>query len=258
MEESLWISTPDGKKLEGLLRKPEGDGPFPAILFIPGLGMTLHEWNNSFDEISKLLVASGFLTLQFGFSIFYPDGVVRELALDKRAAQLKAVYQWLLSRSDVDRDHVGILAQSFGVPTLMAAHLANVRTTVFVSGSFFPYRSITKVYTERGTVINYSGDTTLPRSSGEHTTVGKEFWQSIKKFDPFKAVEKLTASVLVIHGDRDTKMPMTDTRRVFEAIPSQHKKLKIFKGGDHGIDQVPRAMREEFLREVVKWFKETL
>lgn len=36
------------------------------------------------------------------------------------------------------------------------------------------------------------------------------------------------------------------------------KKLKIFKGGDHGIVDVPRPMREELLREVVEWFKQTL
>ncbi len=259
MEKSLWISTPDGKKLEGLLRKPEGDGPFPVILFIPGLGMTLHEWNNSFDEISKLLVASGFLTLQFSFNIFSPDGVVRELTLDKRAAQLKSVYQWLLKRPDVDGQRLGVLAQSFGVPTSMAAHLASVKTTVFVSGAFFPYRSITKVYTERGTVINYNGDTTLPRSSGEHTTVGKEFWQSLKDFDQLAAASAFTtSSVFVIHGDQDTKISPEDAHQVYEKLTSKNKKIKIFRGGDHGITDVPQSVRQEFLHSVVEWFKETL
>ena len=79
IDETVWIPTRDGKKLEGLLRKPfdktqgkpAGHGPFPTVVFVPGLGMTLHEWNNSFDEIVKALVAAGYLTLQFQFSIFY-------------------------------------------------------------------------------------------------------------------------------------------------------------------------------------------
>ena len=47
-------------------------------------------------------------------------------------------------------------------------------------------------------------------------------------------------------------------KRFFDAIPVKQKKLLIFKGGDHGIVDVPRPLREEFLTDVVNWFKETL
>ncbi|MBI3576976.1 hypothetical protein HY086_02990 [Candidatus Gottesmanbacteria bacterium] len=65
MEESLWITNRFGEKMEALLRKPDGKGPFPAVVFVSGFGMDLHEYKNSNDEISKLLVDAGFLTVQF-------------------------------------------------------------------------------------------------------------------------------------------------------------------------------------------------
>lgn len=252
------ITTHHGNKLEALLRKPKGRGPFPAVLFVSGLGMTLHEWNNSFDEISQHLVKAGFLTLQFTFSIFHSDGSCRELPLDLRAAEFTDVLSWIEQRSDIEGTRIGVLAQSFGVPTILYADVTRVQSLVFVSGGFFPYKSISKVYEERGTMINYQGDTTLPRSSGENTTVGKKFWESLASYDDIVQVKRINQSAYMIHGDHDTKIPVSDAQRVFDAIPSKNKKLKIFKGGDHGITDVPRRVREEFLRDVTEWFSNTL
>ena len=67
-EESLWITNRFGEKLEAILRKPDGNGPFPAVVFVSGFGMNLHEYINSNDEISKRLVQKGILTIQFSFS----------------------------------------------------------------------------------------------------------------------------------------------------------------------------------------------
>jgi len=258
IEETLQITIRDGKKLDALLRKPTDGGPFPAVLFVSGLGMSLHEWNNSFDELSKRLVDAGFFTLQFTFSIFHPGGSCRELPLDKRASEFTDVLVWMKKRQNVDVHRMGILAQSFGVPTVLCADLATTKSLVFVGGAYFPYKSISKVYEELGTMINYQGDTTLPRSSGENTTVGKKFWENLVSYDDIVQVKRINQSAYMIHGDHDTKIPVSHAQRVFDEISSKDKKFKIFKGGDHGITDVPRPMREEFLRDVVDWFQNTL
>ncbi len=245
--------------MKKIVRVPTvGKKPFPAVVFVPGLGMTMHEWNGSFDEIAGKLNEAGLLTLQFQFDIFKPDGSVRELPLDERARQCEDALQWLRGRPDVDTKRIGILAQSFGVPTILTTDNLSAKSIVFVGGAYFPERSIRRVYEELGVVINFNGDTTLPRSSGERTTVGKEFWSSLASFDSMQKVKQLAQPVLVIHGDQDTKVFVDEMQHVFAAIPSKNKKLKIFKGGDHGITDVPRAMREGFLDEVVKWFQKTL
>lgn len=74
------IVTKDKLVRQGFVRKPKGKGPFPAVIFVHGLGMTMHEWKNSFDEISERLTAEGFATLQFTFDIS-KDSEVRELPL---------------------------------------------------------------------------------------------------------------------------------------------------------------------------------
>ncbi len=257
-EESLFILTKSGIKLDVLLRKPNDKGKFSIIIFVPGLGMTMHEWNNSFDEIADRLVSEGFATVQFAFDIF-KNNEVRELPLQKRAEQLKEVIDWLTSQSFVDDTHVGLLAQSYGVATALTSDLRAITTMALVSGTYNLYEAIERVYQERGVIINYRGDTTLLRSSGEYTTVDERFWQDAKRFNAVSLARKLaTQFVFVVHGDKDTKISPEEAEKFYMALGTKNKKLKIFVGGDHGISDMPRPMREEFLEEVVEWFGKTL
>lgn len=258
VEEIVLITSREGKKLKGLVRKPQGDGPFPAVVFVSGLGMTMHEWNNSFDEIAQQLVAIGIMTIQFTFPTFDAQGKCKELALGKRGEIVEDILSWVRQRDDVHKERIGVLAQSYGAVTVLGINTKGIHTLLFVSGAYFPLKSITRVYTETGVKVQYDGDTSLPRSSGENTTVGKEFWNDIKTFDDTGRAKKLYLPVFIIHGDRDSKIPISDAQRVFNVIPSNQKKIKIFVGGDHGITDVPRPMREEFLGLVTDWFRITL
>lgn len=210
--------------------------------------MTKHEWHNSFDEIAGRLKAAGFQTVQFDFPIFQ-KGMTRELPLVERIKLVEEIAQ----RYKPD----GLLAQSYGATTSLAASLPTVKTQVLIGPALSPMQSIKQSYEEVGMKINWKGDTTMPRSSGENTTVGVEFWEDIKNFDDIKVARSITIPTCILHGDHDTKIPVNVVKKFYEAIPSK-KKLKIYLGGDHGINDVPRPMREEFLQDVVNWFKETL
>lgn len=257
-QQIVLIPTKDGGDLEGLIRIPKGKGPFPTVLFVAGLGMTMHEWRNSFDEIAKRLVSEGMMTLQFTFDIFKSDGRVFELPLGERAKRVGEVMDWLLTMPNVDKNRIGLLAQSYGVPTAMSANLQRIRSVVLVGGVYTLYDSIVWTYKAHGAKLHFDGETTLPRSSGEHTTVGKEFWVDAKAFDHVAAAAAMTMPSFLIHGDKDRNLTVDEVKKAYQAFASKGKRLKIYKGGDHGINEVPRPMREEFLGDVVQWFTKTL
>lgn len=257
-QQQLNIPVEKDKSLDCLLRIPDGKGPFPSVVFVSGLGMTMHEWNNSFDEIAQQLVAIGIMTIQFTFPTFDAQGKCKELALGERGEIVEDILSWVRKRSDAQKERIGVVAQSYGAVTVLGINTKGICTLLLVSGAYFPLKSIARVYTEKGVKVNYDGDTLLPRSSGENTTVGKEFWKDVKTFDDIGHARRLRLPVFIIHGDHDSKIPISDAQRVFDAIPSKQKKIKIFVGGDHGITDVPREMREEFLKDVVEWFKQIL
>lgn len=253
-QQQLNIPVEKDKSLDCLIRIPDGRGPFPSVILVSGFGMDLHEYKNSNDEVSMRLVDAGFLTVEFNFSVV---GSQRELALPDRARELEAVLRWMKQDKRVIGDKIGIHATSFGAPTTLSMHTADIKSFVFVSGVYWLTR-FKKQFQGRGATIYYDKDTDLPRSGGRKTIVGPEFWPSIDAFDPLVIAQKLTAPVLVIHGDKDDKIDTADVKKFYDAVVSKKKKLKIFKNGDHGITDVPRPMREEFLKEVVEWFKQTL
>lgn len=255
-----WITDRFGEKLEALQRKPEGKGPFPAVIFVSGFGMDLHEYINSNDEISKRLVQKGFLTLQFSFSgCGKSKGDYREMTLERQAQQIEDMIRWLVRQEHVDVNHIGIHATSMGVSSTLLSDYSSCTSLCLVSGVYQVKRSIHQVYAqERGVKINYAGMTELPRGSGAKTPVGPGFWKSIAIFDAVREGRRIKIPVFLIHGDQDTKVSTEEVQEVFSAIPSKSKKLKIFAGGDHGITDVTRTMREEFLNDVTEWFKQTL
>lgn len=257
MKKQVWIPTRGGKKLEGLIRNPGGKGPFPTIVFVVGQGMTLHEWDGSFDEIASKLIDAGFATIQFAFDIFQKDGSIHELPVFTRASRVEDVLKWVHEQKFVDKERVGIVGQSYGVATVMAANLVGVESVLLVSGVYFPYDSLLRVYALRGTTFNFDGDTILRRSAGE-VRVSKEYWQEAKSFDQIAQAKKIRVPVFMVQGNQDKYTVPEEIERVYQALPNKSKKQKTFMGGDHGIDEVPRSMREEFLRDVVQWFKETL
>lgn len=253
-EEMVRIPVAHGKVVSGVIRKPHGSGPLPTVIFVSGFGMDMHEYKNSNDEVSKRLVEAGFLTVQFNFSVV---GTERELALPDRARELDTVLNWVRQNKFVLKNRVGIHATSFGAPTTLSAHIDFVQSIVFASGVYWLTRFKTQ-FQGRGATIYYDIDTELPRSGGKKTIVGPEFWPSIDEFDPLVIARTLTAPVFVIHGELDDKIDTVDVKRFYSALKSKQKKIKIFKNAGHTIADVPRPMREEFLKQIVAWFYKTL
>jgi len=247
-----------GEKLETVIKYDGKKSKYPAILFVSGFGQDYHEYANSFDEIAETLVKKGFLTIQFSFAgCGKSDGDYREMTLRRQAAQIKDVLKFVKKNPKVDSEKIGLVAQSFGVPTTILTLPIPVKSMIFVSGAVKPYESIREVFIERDS-FNPAGISTLPRSDGKFTSIGPEFWQDLKQYKSFPSLLKAHSnSLLIIHGAQDTKVSTKNVKKLFAAAKGS-KKLKIFKGGDHGIDEVPKAVRQEFLQDIVNWFKKTL
>lgn len=262
VEEKLWITNRFGEKLEALVRKPSGESKFPAVLFVSGFGMDLHEYNNSNDEISKRLVEKGFFTMQFSFAgRGKSEGRYQEMTIHRQAQQVIDMLHWLGKRSDVNSKRIGIFAQSFGVATTIVANPRQVKSMVFNSGAYYPYSSMQKVFREEYASYNPHGlSSRKSPSTGVVSIVGPQFWKTLSYFDQNQKKQCLLVKtpVFMVHGDKDNKITVDKAKQAFDYLASKQKKLKIFQGGDHGITDVPRAMREEFLRDVVDWFRKTL
>jgi alpha-beta hydrolase superfamily lysophospholipase len=66
----------------------------------------------------------------------------------------------------------------------------------------------------------------------------------VDEVSPASAAARITAPVLIIHGDADVDTPPDHSRRVFAALPGAAKKLLMVPGGGHNDHLPPGIWRE--------------
>jgi dienelactone hydrolase len=132
-----WVSFPGrgGVTLQALMMKPEGQGPFPAIVALhgcAGLGNSKGVINPRHADWGARLRGTGFIVI-FPES-FKSRGLGSQCTIRKRAIQPSgrakdafAAAEWLAARPDVDKRKIGLLGWSNGAMTLLYAARAGSR-----------------------------------------------------------------------------------------------------------------------------------
>jgi pimeloyl-ACP methyl ester carboxylesterase len=58
------------------------------------------------------------------------------------------------------------------------------------------------------------------------------FYEDCLAYDAYKAAEQIQAPVLIVQGDRDEYVPLSQSRRLYDALPGR-KRLEVLPGADH-------------------------
>ena len=132
-------------QLAGAILKPDGNGPFPAIVMAHGAGPA------TFDEPAFRIHANAFV--RGGFAVLLYDkrgsrkstGMLDTSDYDDLAADLAAGVRYLRARRDIIPKQIGILGRSEGgwVGTLAASRDSLIRFVILSSGSGVrPYEQV--------------------------------------------------------------------------------------------------------------------
>lgn len=117
------VDVPAGKvTLHAALYRPEGPGPFPAVVALHDCGGLHHEAaaDEFYDQWAKLLVADRFVVLlpdSFGSRGLGPQCAARKgtaRASRERVADANAARRWLQSQPYVRADHISLLGWASG------------------------------------------------------------------------------------------------------------------------------------------------
>jgi dienelactone hydrolase len=141
----------DNVTLHGTLYRPEGDGPFPAVVAMHDCGGLIHRpatQSQLYSEWANLLVGKGFVVLfpdSFGSRGLGPQ--CREAnrkvhARRERVADANAARRWLQTQSYVKADHISLLGWSNGG----VAALWTVRPTTKPHDGSADFRSAVVLY----------------------------------------------------------------------------------------------------------------
>jgi dipeptidyl aminopeptidase/acylaminoacyl peptidase len=210
-----------GQKVEALTFRPEGDGKFPGLLLIPGFQRSASDY----IVLGRILGQQGFASIAvtqpgFGKSEGKADFV--------GPATLKALttgFEKFQRESYVDANKMGVFGYSRGgmAASLMAVKLKSVKAAVFGAGVY----DFKKAYDE----IKLEGIRENMKAEAGMTD------RAIDERSSILQIEKLRAPVLILHGEKDENVPVSQALILRDRLTTLKKvfEIKLFPNAEHSI-----------------------
>jgi dipeptidyl aminopeptidase/acylaminoacyl peptidase len=176
-----------------------------------------------------------------------------------------AAFDFLAKRADVDRARIGIMAASMGGYYAPRAVAFDKRFKACVSwAAIYDYHAI---WARR--IARLSGELAVDTKVALGTTGShllhimgvRDFAEALKKLEPFNLrgiAEKISCDILVVHGADDRQTPIEDAMKLFEAIGSPRKELKVYRREDGGSAHVQIDRSEPANSLIADWFVDHL
>lgn len=230
----------EGRHLAGILRKPAQAARAPVVVMCVGLDSTKEEM----DVYEGIFLARGMATLGFDG----PGQGEAEYEIPIRGdyeVAVKAVVDYLESRSDVDASRVGLWGVSLGgyYSARAAAFEKRAKACISLSG---PYNW----------VETFDGRNELSREAfrvRSHSRTMEQAREVARTLTLEGVAKRITCPIFVVGGELDSLTPPHNAQRIASEV-SGPCELLIVKGGNH----VANNRRYMFQTQTADWMGERL
>ncbi len=231
---------------------PEDNKVKPVVIFCHGYKgfKDWGAWNLMAEEFAK----KGCFFLKFNFSHngTTPDNLSEFLDIEafgdnnytKELDDLQSVIDWLFSSESkysdyLDRSNVTLIGHSRGggISIIKAAEEKRITKLVTFSsvsdfGSRFPAREVLDGWKQKG--VNYIVNTRTKQQLPHHFQFYKNFKANEVRLTISRATKALQIPHLIVHGSKDTSVPLSESGDLFKWSPDPE--LLLVEGADHVYD----------------------
>jgi len=230
------------QKLCGIISEPKTNKTQNVVLMCHGLGSNKDDilYIALQDQINSYEIATFRIDLLgHGES----DGEFNDLTLTETIDDILCAKRELERRGYSD---IGFIGHSFGgVGGIMVASTEPFRFLVVISPpTYYDINEMIKssVFILKELIIV----NTNTEKKNAHPNV--KFFRDYGSHDSYAAAEKISAPVLIIHGDKDKIVPLAKSQELNKRI--KNSQIKIFKGADHQYTNVKEPLIEEIMKFV--------
>ncbi len=105
----------DGQRVGGRLYHPEGEGPFPTIVFVPGMGMNYYLYAELFENLNSEGIAVAALDCRGNApTSSVSDGKFIEMTVSSCKTDIKTVTDFISAYQMVDSENLFLMGHSLG------------------------------------------------------------------------------------------------------------------------------------------------
>lgn len=247
--------------LYGELETPDGDGPFPIMIIIPGSGPTDRNGNSPGVKNNSLKLLAGGLAEQGIASLRYDkrgagknqQAVIPEEEMDFNQFVKDAIAWVELLEKDEDYLKVGIIGHSQGsLVGMLAAQETNVETFVSLAGAGNPVDEVLKdqlseqltdeLLKESEKILQQlkqgnTADNVSQELQNIFRPTVQPFLSSWMQYSPTEEIKKLEIPALIINGVNDLQVPVSEAEKLHEA--KKDSELAVIEKMNHVLKEAP-------------------
>lgn len=260
-----WKSS-DGMDIEGLLVTPDNyDEKKPYPLFVAVHGGPAQAWAKRYlggcDEYGEMIDPTTCLNnvLNLGFIIFQPNprgstGYGKIFRMANFADFGGGDYQDIMSgvnqliqKNIADPNHLAIGGWSFGgyMTAWIISQTNRFKAAVEGDGNM--------------NFISFSGTSDIPDYYVKY--LGSTFWDDDKLYiqrSPISYVKNITTPLLIIGGENDARVPITQGYELYSALKGQNKTVKMLMLPQQGHVPTDANVMVNTIKEIDDWLKKAL
>lgn len=233
--------------------KPEGPGPFPAVLVHPEANHEAREMRGVIRE----LAAAGYLAVAADYKRM-ANGVIREpLFTWQDPDDPRALLDLVRRRPDVDPERIGALGFSQGgvYSLLIAAYTGQIRAVV----AYYPVTDFSTWLREasKGNAGRRFVFRLIRRTFRKQTGVksAEELDEILGRASAMRQAEAIRAPVLLVHGDRDTTAPLGESERLAAKLKElgREVELVVVPNARHVFNWMDREQARTAWEPTLRW-----
>lgn len=248
--EQIPFTGPEGWEIDGWIFKPpeEYKKPYPLVLLIHG-GPHL-AYGNSFMIQPQLLATEGFAVFYCNprgsqtYGQEFASAVVQDWG-GKDYQDIIAGVDYIQEKGLADPERLGVMGWSYG------GYMTNwitTRTDRFKAG--ISGASVSNLY-------SFYGTSDIGYSFGEFETGGSSCFlkEKLIQRSPINSVEKINTPLLLIHGEKDLRCPVSQSEELFTALKRCDKEAVFIRyPGEYHLFMKPSHNVDRY-RRTIAWFK---
>ncbi len=245
----------EGQQLVGIVHEPEGGVRGPGIIFLHGFTGNRYEPHRLFVKTARVLAHLGFWCLRFDFrGSGDSQGDFKDMTVSGEISDALTALRWFKENTQVNPEKIGVLGLSLGacVATYLVAQSV-VQTLVLWSGLAKPVESFTQE-------VPYDVMKNQARKQGgldfKGWRIGIAFLEELASLNPLEVIQQYNGSVLIVHGNGDTVIPVEQGKLYYEKLNVEDKELYIVEDADHTFNKID--WEQEVIRKTVAWLEKRL
>lgn len=230
----------------------ENRKPKPIVIFCHGY-KGFKDWG-AWHLMAKEFAEKGYFFLKFNFSHngTTPENLTEFMDIEafgdnnysKELDDLQAVIDWLCQSNseyskDLDTSNITLIGHSRGggISIIKAAEESRITKLVTFSSvsdfaSRFPSGDVLNGWEEKG--VSYIVNTRTNQQLPHHFQFYTNFKANEERLTISRATKALKIPHLIVHGSKDTSVPLSESGKLFEWSPDPE--LLLVEGADHVYD----------------------